>query len=100
MKPPPPEIVIVKTEDCGRTIQVEWKSPYSGHDLQLDMANGRREQAIYDKTSFSPHTQHFRGLKSNMIYEVRIRVNNSYGISSWAKKQTRTTAGIVMLIDS
>lgn len=42
----------------------------------------------------------FDGLKSNAIYEVRIRVNNAEGFGSWAKKQMKTVAGIAMFIDS
>ena len=41
----------------------------------------------------------FDGLKSNAIYEVRIRVNSAEGFGSWAKKQMKTVAGIAMFID-
>jgi len=99
LKPSPPEIVIAKPENCGRTIHVEWNSPYTGHELQLDMANGRTERVIYDE-SIPPYMYFFDGLKSNTIYEVKIRVNNTQGFGSWAKKQMKTIAGIVVFIDS
>ena len=98
-KPSPPEIVIAKPKDCGRTIYVEWKSPYNEHELQLHTANGRTERVVFHK-SFPPHKHYFDGLKSNTIYEVTIRVKNAEGFGSWAKIQMKTVAGIAMFIDS
>jgi len=98
-KPSPPEIVIAKPEDCGRTIHVEWNSQHTVHELQLDMANGRTERVIYGESFSRPYIHFFHGLTSNTIYEVRIRVKNDNGFGSWARKYTKTVAGIVMLVD-
>ena len=95
----PPEIVIAKPEDCGRTIYVQWNSRHTVHELQLEMANGRTEQVIHGESSSSPYIHLFHGLTSNTIYELRIRVKNANGFGSWAKKYMKTVAGIVMLID-
>lgn len=89
-----------KPDNCGRAIFVEWNSQHNGHELQLDMTNGRTERVGYDE-SVPPYMHFFDGLKSNTIYEVRIRVNNAQGlIGSWARKQIKTVAGTVMFIDS
>lgn len=99
-KPSPPKIVIAKPEDCGRTIHVEWNSVHTEYELQLVMANGRKERIIYGE-SFSRRNMHFfHGLTSNTVYEVRIRVKNAIGFGLWAKKYMKTVAGIVIYIDS
>ena len=98
-KPSPPEIVIATPKDCGRTIYVEWNSPYNEHELQLHMANGRTERVVFHK-SFPPHEYYFDGLESNTNYEARIRVKNGEAFGSWAKILMKTVAGIAMFIDS
>ena len=86
-----------KPDNCGGAIFVEWNSQHNRHELQLDMTNGRTERVVYDE-SVPPSFMHFfDGLKSNTIYEVRIRVNNAQGlIGSWARKQIKTVAGTVI----
>ena len=91
--------MIAVPDDCGRAIFVEWNSPHNEHELQLHMANRRTKRVVFDKSS-PPHMHFFDGLKSNAIYEGRIRVNNAEGFGSWAKKQMKTVAGIAMFIDS
>ena len=89
-----------KPDNCGRAIFVEWNSQHNRHELRLDMTNVRTERALYDE-SIPPYMHFFDGLKSNTIYEVRIRVNNAKGLTgSWARKQIKTVAGTVMFTDS
>ncbi len=94
--PPPPENLLVMPEKCGRSIRVEWYSPFTELDLQLSSTSDKMEHYIRVTSYFPPHSHVFDGLKSNTVYEVRIRARNSYGFSLWAKKQMRTIAGIGM----
>lgn len=91
--PKPPDIVIAKSENCGRSIHVEWNSPFTEFELQLDSTSDRRAQASFDQSRRSPHMHFFHGLKSNAVYEVRIRARNTYSFGLWAKIQIRTSAG-------
>ena len=96
---PPPEIVSAKPGDCGRSIEVKWNSRYDGHELQLDSTSDRKIQA-YNTSHLSlsgPHLHVFYGLISNTIYEVRIRARTFNGFGLWAKREIRTTAGIVIM---
>ncbi|KAL9972466.1 hypothetical protein ACROYT_G018772 [Oculina patagonica] len=91
--PPPPEIVLAKSDYCGRSITVQWKSPFRSHELQLNSTSDKKGQAVIAYSlSYYQHEYWFRGLKSNTIYEVRIRARNSNGFGLWANRHTRTTA--------
>ncbi|XP_078371879.1 receptor-type tyrosine-protein phosphatase F-like isoform X3 [Oculina patagonica] len=89
--PPPPKIVSADSDNCGRSVYVVWNSPYTEYELQLDSTNDRRQTA-HNESHRSPDYHVFHGLKSNMIYEVKTRVRNTYGFGLWAKKVIRTIA--------
>ena len=74
---------------------VTWNSPFTEHELQLNSTSDRGAQVTYKKISYPPTHKHsfiMHGLKSNTIYEVRVRAQ-SFG--SWANKHIKTIAGKV-----
>ena len=91
--PPPPEIVFAKSDNCGRSIKVNWNSPFTRHELQLNSMSGTKGMSVYEYRS-AEHL--FDGLSSNTIYKVKIRAISSSGSGLWAKREIRTTAGIIM----
>lgn len=96
--PPPPHIVAAYSENCGRCIYVVWISQYTWHELQLNSTSDRG-RVIHREGQNISYIHVFHGLKSNTVYEIRIRARNSSRFDLWAKKQIKTIAGKVMLYD-
>ena len=92
--PPRPKIVKNKTFDCGRTIEVEWKSikgsEVTGYELIiLSVADDSRQRFNLSNEDHSKKLD----VQSNNLYEIQIRAKNALGYSFWTKRQLETTAG-------